>query len=48
MPKRKEDKPVSLHPMTFEDALKRMVSTPPVNPAKPKGKPVKNTKSTNG
>jgi len=33
MPKKHEDKPVVLHPMTFEEALKRMVSTPPVNPA---------------
>jgi hypothetical protein len=41
MPKRKEDKPISLHPMTFEDALKRMLSTPPVNPAKPKKKPLR-------
>jgi hypothetical protein len=36
MPKQEDDKPVILHPMTFEEALKRMVSTPPVNPAKPK------------
>ncbi len=36
MPKQEDDKPVILHPMTFEDALKRMVSTPPVNPSKPK------------
>jgi hypothetical protein len=38
MPKQEDDKPVVLHPMTFEDALKRMVSTPPVNPAKRKTK----------
>jgi hypothetical protein len=37
MLKQKEDKPVVLHPMTFEDALKRMLTTPPVNPAKRKG-----------
>jgi hypothetical protein len=36
MPKQADDKPVVLHPMTFEDALKRMLKTPPVNPAKPK------------
>jgi hypothetical protein len=36
MPKKHEDKPVVLHPMTFEEALKRMVSTPPVNPPKKK------------
>jgi hypothetical protein len=41
MPKRKDDKPVSLHPMTFEDALKRMLNTPPMNPAKEKRKPSK-------
>ena len=33
MQKKHEDKPVVLHPMTFEEALKRMVSTPPVNPS---------------
>jgi hypothetical protein len=37
-PKRKEDKPVSLHPLSFEEALKRMLHTPPVNPAKRKRK----------
>ena len=37
-PKRKEDEPVSLHPLSFEDALKRMLQTPPVNPAKRKRK----------
>jgi hypothetical protein len=36
MPKQKDDKPVSLHPMSFEEALKRMLKTPPVNPAKRK------------
>jgi len=36
MPKQSEDKPVVLHPMTFEDALKKMLDTPPVNPAKRK------------
>jgi hypothetical protein len=30
MPKQKDDKPIVLHPMTFEDALKRMLKTPPV------------------
>jgi hypothetical protein len=41
MPKQKDDKPVSLHPLTFEDALKRMLKTPPVNPAKRKKKKAK-------
>jgi hypothetical protein len=36
MPKREDDKPLSLHPMNFEDALKRMLKTPPVNAAKRK------------
>jgi len=36
MPKKDDDKPIVLHPMTFEDALKRMLKTPPVNPAKRK------------
>jgi hypothetical protein len=36
MPKREDDKPIVLHPLTFEDALKRMLGTPPVNPAKRK------------
>jgi hypothetical protein len=31
---KKQDKAVSLHPLTFEDALKRMLSTPPVKAAK--------------
>jgi len=34
MPKKEDDKPIVLHPLTFEDALKRMLKTPPVNPAK--------------
>jgi len=29
MPKQKDDKPDSLHPLNFEDALKRMLKTPP-------------------
>ena len=44
-PKRKEDKPVSLHPLSFEDALKRMLQTPPVNPAKRKRRPKRAKKS---
>jgi hypothetical protein len=44
MPKQKDDKPVSLHPLTFEDALKRMLKTPPVNPAKHRGKRKKQIK----
>jgi len=36
MAKKEEDKPIVLHPMTFEDALRRMLKTPPVNPAKRK------------
>jgi hypothetical protein len=39
MPKKEDDKPIVLHPMTFEDALKRMLGTPPVNPAKRKKRP---------
>jgi hypothetical protein len=35
-PRKKEDIPVSLHPLSFEDALKRLMKTPPVNPAKRK------------
>ena len=38
MPKKK-DIHVQLHPMTFEEALRRMVSTPPVNPAVRKKRP---------
>ena len=38
MPKKADDKPVVLHPMTFEETLKRMLQTPPVNPAKRKKK----------
>jgi len=34
MPKKEDDKPIVLHPMTFEETLKRMLGTPPVNPAK--------------
>jgi hypothetical protein len=30
--------PVVLHPLTFEDALKRMLKTPPVNPVQRKKK----------
>jgi hypothetical protein len=37
MPKKEQDdKPVVLYPMTFEDALKRMLKTPPINPSKHK------------
>ena len=36
MPKREEDKPVSLHPLTFEQAIQLAMKTPPVNPAKRK------------
>jgi hypothetical protein len=36
MPKQSDDKPVVLHPLTFEDALKKMLGTPPVNPSKKK------------
>jgi hypothetical protein len=39
MPKKKQDIHVQLHPMTFEEALKRMVTTPPVNPAVKKKRP---------
>jgi hypothetical protein len=46
MPKQENDKPVVLHPMTFEEALKRMVSTPPVNPSKPKKRRKRKKKAT--
>jgi hypothetical protein len=36
MPKREDDKPVVVHPLSFEEVLKRMLKTPPVNPAKRK------------
>ena len=36
MPKKEDDKPIVLHPLTFEDVLKRMLKTPPVNPVKRK------------
>jgi hypothetical protein len=36
MPKKEDDKPIVLHPMTFEETLSRMLRTPPVNPAKRK------------
>ncbi len=36
MPKKEDDKLVLLHPMAFEEALTRMLGTPPVNPAKRK------------
>jgi hypothetical protein len=42
MPKQKDDKPAVLHPMTFEETLKRMLKTPPVNPAKRKTRKRKN------
>jgi hypothetical protein len=45
MPKKEDDKPVVLHPLTFEDALKRMLKTPPVNPAKRKTRPQKRGKA---
>jgi hypothetical protein len=45
MPKKEDEKPIVLHPMTFEDALKRMLKTPPVNPAKPKARPTKRRKA---
>ena len=35
-PRKKEDIPVSLHPLSFEEALKRLLKTPSVNPAKRK------------
>jgi hypothetical protein len=36
MPKKEDDKPIVLHPMTFEETLSRMLKTPPVNSAKRK------------
>ena len=46
MPKKEDDKPIVLHPMTFEETLSRMLKTPPVNPAKRKKRqtPRKKTK----
>jgi hypothetical protein len=38
MPKREDDKPVVLHPLTFEETLSRMLKTPPVNPSKRKSR----------
>jgi hypothetical protein len=35
-PRKQEDISVVLHPLSFEDVLKRMLKTPPVNPAKRK------------
>jgi hypothetical protein len=35
-PRKKEDIPVSLHPLSFEEALKKMLSTRSVNPPKVK------------
>jgi hypothetical protein len=43
-PKGKEGKPFTLEPMSFEDAVKRMLSTPPPKSeqkAKPEKKPAK-------
>ena len=38
MLKAKDDKPIILHPLTFEETLTRMLKTPPVNPSKRKKK----------
>jgi hypothetical protein len=38
MPKKEDDTPVVVHPLSFEEVLKRMLKTPPVNPAKRKKK----------
>jgi hypothetical protein len=38
MPKQEDDKPIVVHPLTFEEVLSRMLKTPPVNPAKRKSK----------
>jgi hypothetical protein len=46
MPKKEDDKPVVLHPLSFEDALKRMLKTPPVNPAKRKPERRKKARKT--
>jgi hypothetical protein len=46
MPKQEDDKPIVLHPLTFEDALKRMLKTPPVNPAKRKTRRTKQGKAS--
>jgi hypothetical protein len=34
MPKKEDDNPIVLHPMTFVETLWRMLKTPPVNPGK--------------
>jgi hypothetical protein len=36
MPKKEDDKPVVTQPLSFEEVLRRMLKTPPVNPAKRK------------
>jgi hypothetical protein len=33
MPKQEDDKPIVVHPLSFEEVLTRMLKTPPVNPA---------------
>jgi hypothetical protein len=38
MPKREDDQPVVTHPLSFHEVLRRMLKTPPVNPAKRKKK----------
>jgi hypothetical protein len=40
-PRKKEDIPISLHPLSFEEALKKMLKTPPVASTKRKKKPRK-------
>lgn len=44
-PAGKHGKPITLAPLTFEEAVKKMLSTPPPKPepkaAKPRKKPVK-------
>jgi hypothetical protein len=39
MPKQEDDKPIVVHPLTFEETLRRMLKTPPVNPGQRKAKP---------
>jgi len=38
MPKKEDDIHIVTHPLSFEEVLKRMLKTPPVNPAKRKKK----------
>jgi hypothetical protein len=45
MPKQEDDKPIVVHPLSFEEVLSRMLKTPPVNPAKRKKRKRKRAKA---